>query len=123
MKKILIIDDDPDALSLLQRILKKHGFEVYTARQEDEVYKQVAAQTPDLILLDVLLSGADGRTICRKLKASFHKHIPVIIFSGHPGAQKNYVECGANDFIPKPFREGAMLKKIQQHLSVEKEVG
>ena len=123
MKKILIIDDDPDALLLLQRILKKHDFEVYTAVQEDEVYTQVAAWLPDLILIDVLLSGADGRTICRKLKASVYKHIPVIIFSGHPGAQKNYVEYGANDFMPKPFQEKALLEKVQQHLAAQKQLG
>jgi DNA-binding response OmpR family regulator len=123
MKKILIIDDDPDALLLLQRILKMHGFEVDTARHENEVYTQVAARRPDLILLDVLLSGADGRTICRKLKSSPYKHIPVIIFSGHPSAQKNYAECGANDFILKPFQEKAMLEKVLRHLSVQKEIG
>lgn len=123
MKKILIIDDDPDALLLLQRILKKHDFEVYTAVQEDEVYTQVAAWLPDLILIDVLLSGADGRTICRKLKASVYKHIPVIIFSGHPGAQKNYAEYGANDFMPKPFQEKALLEKVQQHLAAQKQLG
>jgi DNA-binding response OmpR family regulator len=122
MKKILIIDDDPDALLLLQRILNKHGFAVDTAMHENEVYTQVAAQLPDLILLDVLLSGADGRAICRKLKASAHRHIPIIIFSGHPGAQKNYAACGADDFVYKPFQEGALLEKIRQHLLAPKEV-
>jgi CheY-like chemotaxis protein len=123
MKRILIIDDDPDAILLLQRMLKKHGFEVYTATHENDVYTQVAARLPDLILIDVLLSGADGRTICRKLKASVYKHIPVIIFSGHPGAQKNYADCGANDFMPKPFQEKALLEKVQQHLAAQKQVG
>lgn len=122
MEKILIIDDDRDILLLLSRVLEKHGFAVVTATQEQQVYTKVAAEHPDLILMDVLLSGADGRHICRKLKASSYKNIPVIIFSGHPGAQKNFAEYGANDFLGKPFSETALLEKIARHLA-GKQVG
>lgn len=120
MEKVLIIDDDPDALLLLQQILKRNGFDVATAIHEPQVYAQVTAWQPHLILMDVLLSGADGRMICRKLKASSYKHIPIIIFSGHPGAQKNFAECGADDFLPKPFQEKSLLEKIARHLTADK---
>lgn len=123
MEKILIIDDDLDALVLLQQILKKKGFAVSTAVHEQEVYTKVASEGPDLILMDVLLSGADGRMICRKLKTSAYGNIPIIIFSGHPGAQKNFTEYGADDFLPKPFQEKALLDKVGKFLAAGKQVG
>ena len=104
MKKILLIDDDPDVITVLQLMLKKKGYEIGTASREDEAYMQVDLFEPDLIVLDVLLSGVDGREICKKLKASEKfKHIPIIMFSAHPGAQKNMEDFGADDFLPKPF--------------------
>lgn len=118
MKKILLIDDDPDVITVLQMLLKKKGYEVATASREDEAYHQVSAFSPDLIVLDVLLSGVDGRTICKKLKNSAaSKHIPIIMFSAHPGAQKNMHEFGADDFIPKPFETSKILERIEGQLS------
>ncbi len=116
MERILIIDDDPDVLTVLQMILKKRGYQTATAVHEHEVYQQVAAEKPDLILMDVLLSGADGRHICRKLKSSEHKDIPIIMLSGHPAAQKGMEEYGADDFLAKPFREKDVLDKIEKFL-------
>lgn len=120
MEKILIIDDDPDQLLLLQHILKRHGFLVCTAQNEQEIYAIISRENPKLILMDVLLSGADGRMICRRLKASSYRNIPVIIFSGHPGAQKNFAEFGADDFLAKPFFETTLLKKMSRFVKVDK---
>lgn len=116
MQKILIIDDDPDVLTLLQVILKRKGYYTVTAVDEKQVFAQVAAEKPDLILLDVLLSGADGRNICRKLKAAAYKNIPVIMLSGHPAAQKGTRDYGADDFLAKPFREKEVLQKVERFL-------
>lgn len=122
MKKILIIDDDPDVITVLQLLLKKKGYEVATASREDEAYKQVALFQPHLIVLDVLLSGVDGRTICKKLKADEKsRHIPIIMFSAHPGAQKNMEDFGADDFLPKPFESNKLLERIQAQLEKKKE--
>lgn len=114
MQKILIIDDDPDIIMLLQLLLKKKGYEVATACNEQEAYSQVAVFKPHLIVMDVLLSGVDGRTICKKLKNEDKtKHIPVIMFSAHPSAQKNMADFGADDFIPKPFESIKILERIE----------
>lgn len=116
MDKILIIDDDPDTINLMQAILKKRGYQIATALQETQAYQQLNQFQPDLILLDVLLSGVDGRIICQQIKNDEHlRHIPVIIFSGHPGAQRNIKDFGADDFLAKPFREQDLLEKIQNH--------
>lgn len=117
MKRILIIDDDPDLVSVLQLMLKMKGFIVAAAPNESQVWQQVGAFNPDLILMDVLLSGADGRTICRQLKDSEFKQIPIIMFSAHPGAQKNMTSYGADDFLAKPFQEKDLLQKIETHLA------
>ena len=122
MKKILLIDDDPDVITVLQLLLIKKGYEVATASREDEAYHQVSVFKPHLIVLDVLLSGVDGRVICKKLKSSpASKHIPIIMFSAHPGAQKNMEEFGADDFIPKPFASQKILERIEALLSKHKE--
>ena len=66
--------------------------------------------------------GVDGRTICKKLKSSpGSKHIPIIMFSAHPGAQKNMEEFGADDFIPKPFEGQKILERIEVQLSKQKQ--
>ena len=92
-----------------------------TASWEGEAYKQVESFQPDLIVLDVLLSGVDGRDICKKLKTSENlKDILIIMFSGHPGAQKNVWEFGADDFMPKPFQSAKLLERIEAHLSNKK---
>ena len=123
MKKILLIDDDPDVIAVLQVLLKKNGYEVASASREEEAYNQVKFFKPDLIVLDVLLSGVDGRIICKKLKSSSaSKHIPIIMFSAHPGAQKNMEEFGADDFISKPFESNKLLERIEVQLSNQKQM-
>jgi len=122
MKKILIIDDDPDIISVLQILLKKKGYQVATASREEEAYEQVEIFKPHLIVLDVLLSGVDGRTICKKLKTTeSSKHIPIIMFSAHPSAQKNMADFGADDFLPKPFEGSKILERIELQLSRQKQ--
>lgn len=117
MEKILIIDDDIDLTTIIQMVLKEKGYHVATASYEAQAYEQVDSFKPDLILLDVLLSGTDGRFICRQLKENeTSRHIPIIIFSGHPSAQDNIWNFGADDFLSKPFRETDLLEKIQSHL-------
>lgn len=117
MHKILVIDDDPDLITVISKALTKNGYEVASASYEAQAYQQIGSFRPDLILLDVLLSGADGRHICRQIKNSDdNKHIPIIVFSGHPSAQKNIKDYGADDFIAKPFRESNLLGKIRMYL-------
>ena len=118
MQKILIIDDDPDVLTVLQLLLRKKGYDVATATKEEEAYQQLNAFMPNLVVLDVLLSGVDGREICKRIKhADKWKHIPVIMFSAHPGAQKNLADIGADDFLPKPFQSEKILERIKAQLT------
>lgn len=115
--RILVVDDDPDIRTLVNVVLRKNGFEVETASREEEVYDKITAFQPALILLDVLLSGSDGRVICERLKQdSKTAHLPVIMCSAHPAAGKQ--DYGADDFLSKPFTEEALIEKIQKQLAL-----
>ncbi len=74
---------------------------------------------PDLIILDVLISGHDGRTFCKQLTTNkATKNIPVIMFSVHPGAAVTIVDYGADDFISKPFDVNDLIQKVTTQLSL-----
>jgi CheY-like chemotaxis protein len=121
MAKILLIDDDPDIRTVMGMILKKEGYEVTTASRREEALEKLAVEKPSLILLDVLLSGADGRELCREIKASdTTKNIPVIMLSGHPGAAQQFETYGANDFLAKPFTTEVLLSKLSKQMGVVK---
>ena len=117
MAKILLIDDDPDVRTVMAALLKKEGYDIDTAARREEALKKLEKETPSLILLDVLLSGADGRELCRLLKTNPQtKEVPVIMYSGHPSAATEYRSYGANDFVSKPFDTGVLLQKLQQYI-------
>ncbi len=116
-KKILVVDDEPDILEFLQIVLQQEGYTVVITEKGDYVEKLHDGSLPDLILLDVLLSGKDGREIVKHLKRQEEtKHIPIIMFSAHPNAEQTAEEAGAEDFIAKPFDIDFLLKKIEQYL-------
>jgi CheY-like chemotaxis protein len=115
MAKILLIDDDPDVRVMMSKILRKEGYEVDTAADREEALAKLEETKPSVILLDVLLSGTDGREFCREIKANKNlNHIPVIMFSGHPGAALKFESYGADDFISKPVNTQALLEKLTQ---------
>jgi DNA-binding response OmpR family regulator len=117
-KKILVIDDEPDILEFLKDLLEEEGYTVVTIDKADYEEKLYAGSLPDLILLDLLLSGKDGRTIVKQLKSQEDtKHIPVIMFSAHPDAEETTRAAGADDFLAKPFELDELLEKV--HLLVE----
>ena len=117
-KKILVLDDDLDILIVMQLLFKVKGFDVVTLSRWEEVYEKADAFQPDLILLDVLLSGNDGRDICKVLKKKpSTRHIPVILFSANPNIARNISEYQADGFIHKPFEVNDLMNIINQHLN------
>lgn len=115
-KKILIIDDDPDILEAVELLLQLEGFSVSTSTKGEDA-ETIKGNYPDLILLDVLLSGKDGREIAKKLKKQdTTKQIPIVMMSAHPTAQRTIKEYLADDFIPKPFDFEYLLNKIKLYL-------
>lgn len=117
MQKVLVVDDDLDILAVMQLLLKMKGFEVEVTTKGEETFSKVESFKPNLILLDVLLSGYDGRIICKQLKSQEGtKNIPVIMFSAHPSAVESIKEYGANDFIAKPFDVNELISKVNTQI-------
>ena len=117
MKKILVVDDDIDILTVVQLVLDSNGFEVSAISNWKEIYPQIDAFKPDLILLDVSLGTQDGRNICKQLKSNTAtKHIAVILFSANHNVEKSIAECMADSFISKPFDVNNLIERINNQL-------
>jgi DNA-binding response OmpR family regulator len=121
MNKLLIIDDDEDISAMLFLLLRSKNFEVAVVNKSEDIFHRIKSFQPDIILLDVFLTGYDGRVICKQLK--FHpdsKHIPVIMVSGDDEILQTVEQYGANDFIKKPFNTEEVILKINAQLERKK---
>lgn len=117
-KKIMVIDDEGDLLRMVRIRLEANGYEVVTLESGEGVLEKVKAEKPDLVLLDIVMSGKSGYDVCRELKADqTTAGIPVIVFTAHyPGEEdfkKRAADIGADDYILKPFEAQALLAKIE----------
>ncbi len=118
MKKILIVDDDIDILFAIQLILIHHHFQVKTVHEWSVISETIKSFTPDLMILDIDLNGADGGEICNELKSAKEKlELPVILCSVYPMPDKYVKECKAEGFLSKPFKTGELLNIINKHIS------
>lgn len=118
-KKILVLDDDNDILEILSFLLVEEGYEIMTVNCGDNVFADINAFKPDLLLMDVMLAGLDGRSICKKIKQTkLTSSLPVILISGTHDLAASLNQPGApNDFIAKPFDIEDLLAKITQCLA------
>ena len=117
MKKILMVDDDIDILTVVQLVLESNGFEVVALSNWQQIYTQVDTFKPDLILLDVSLGTQDGRNICKQLKSNNDtKHISIILFSASHNIENSVSECLADSFISKPFDINDLIDGINKQL-------
>jgi CheY-like chemotaxis protein len=115
---VLAIDDDPNALDLIQRGLGKEGFSVHVAPNGEEGVRLARELKPDVITLDVLMPGMDGWAVLKALKDDpVTEHIPVIMLSMVDDKDMGYA-LGASDYLPKPFdrdRLVSLLSKYRSH--------
>jgi DNA-binding response OmpR family regulator len=117
---ILVVDDDPAILDSLRFLFEDEGYRVQTSEKGEyaESLRDENGGLPDLIVLDVLLSGKDGRTICRKLKSQdVTRHIPIVMISAYPDAEHSAKEVGADAFVAKPFAIDEVLATVGALLS------
>lgn len=115
-KKILIADDDPAILDCLQLILEDAEYTVEISSNGDTIVK-IEQFKPDLILLDVWMSGEDGRVICKQLKSKeLTRDIPVIMISATSYIEESTRKAGAEDFLPKPFQMEDLLTKVERYI-------
>jgi len=116
-KRILVADDDPSIGDALQLMLELEGYQVDIQTNGDSMYK-MKENLPDVLLLDIWMSGHDGRDICRFLKQNpATRNMPVIMISASRDVISSAREAGADDFIEKPFERTDLLKKIAAYTS------
>jgi DNA-binding response OmpR family regulator len=115
-KRLLVVDDDPDILQFLQLIFEDEGYEVSVCAKGPYLEQLHKDELPNLIFLDVFLSGKDGREIVKYLKSQEEtKHIPVIMSSAHPKTEATARAAGADDFLAKPFDIDVLLAKVARY--------
>jgi DNA-binding response OmpR family regulator len=112
-KKIMIADDDPGIVNAIEMLLEFEGYQV-TSTVDGATVLDMKEELPDLLLLDIWMSGEDGRDICKKLKqVDITKDIPVIMISASRDIKQSALEAGADDFLAKPFEMNDLLTKIK----------
>ncbi|MCX8123878.1 MAG: response regulator transcription factor [Spirochaetes bacterium] len=132
MPKIYVVDDEKDIREILKVNLQKNGFDVYTFASAEEVLKQLAIAKPDLLILDIMMSGMDGFDLCKQIRASHNfKDIPILFLSAKSAELDKVLglELGADDYITKPFsiheliaRVKAILRRVQSREEKTKDV-
>lgn len=102
-KRILIIDDEPAIVDVLQLMLEDAGYTV-EIQTDGHAAEQLAEPLPDLLFLDIRISGTNGGALCRHLKSQpTTQHLPIILLSAHQETERIAREAGADDFLTKPF--------------------
>jgi CheY-like chemotaxis protein len=115
-QKILVVDDDESILEVIQIVLESEGYQIQTC-QNSHCFQYLTASLPDLILLDILLSGEDGYELCKQLKHNqATAHIPIIMLSALSDVNELADGSGADAFLEKPFDIDVLIETVARHL-------
>ena len=112
-KQVLVVDDDLAIRELLAEYLSKNNYEVITAEDGVEMDQKLLANSPDLIILDIMLPGDDGFTLCQRIRTS--SNVPIIMLTANSDEMDRVLglEIGADDYIAKPFSPRELLARIK----------
>ena len=114
--RVLIVDDEPAIVEVLEYNLEKEGFEVSTSRDGRDALARAKAQVPDIVLLDLMLPGTDGLTVCRQLRAdpkTANIRILMITAKGDETDEIIGFSLGADDYVTKPFRVRPLIERVK----------
>ncbi|WP_294287385.1 response regulator [uncultured Chryseobacterium sp.] len=116
--QILVLDDSPAIVDSIEMMMELEGLSVSKFYKGSDMLNALNAQPkPDVILMDMWLSGEDGRDICRTIRADENlRDIPVLIMSASRGLEQSALDAGANDFIAKPFDMGDMITRVRTYI-------
>lgn len=121
MQKILVIDDLPENVFMLQDRLENEGFDVITAYDGTTGIEKALSELPDLILLDIMMPDITGIEVCKYLVSEINtRHIPIILVTAKSGAEdtREGLEAGAFDYIKKPFNRIELMARIKSALKL-----
>ena len=113
-QRVLVVDDEPNIRDLVAVALRFHGFAPVTAASGEEAMRDVRAEHPDLIVLDVMLPDIDGFEVCRRLRADGHD-VPVIFLTARdtPSDTVTGLTLGGDDYVTKPFSIDALVARVR----------
>jgi adenylate cyclase len=120
--RLLIVDDEPINLDILQTRLSVHGYEILTATNGEEALAIATAQRPDLILLDIMMPKMDGIDVCRHLKADTSLPFMPIVMVTAKADSKDVVaglEAGADEYLTKPMDQAALVARVKSMLRIK----
>jgi two-component system response regulator MtrA len=112
--KLLTIDDDPAMTELITLLLKTHGFDVLSANTGEEGVKITKEESPDVVILDLMMPGMDGWQVCTQIRG-FSK-VPILVFSAldSPGIVASALDAGADDYLVKPISTGVLIAHLKR---------
>ena len=116
MHKILLIDDDVELTHLISQFLSKNGFQVESIHRGEQAIDQIGQYQPDLVVLDLMLPGIDGLTICRQIRPTFTGPIIMLTALSDDIDEVTGLEVGADDYLAKPVKPRVLLAHIRAQL-------
>ena len=119
-KKILVIEDDPATLRLVDYSLRQEGYEIITASNGLEGIRKALAKSPDLVILDVMLPGMDGFEICYRLRSEpVTAKLPILMFSAKAQEidKDTGIKVGADDYLTKPSAPADIILHVEKLLA------
>lgn len=117
--KILLVDDSPTELAVLSALFQGEGFEVVTARDGEAALEMLHRERPRLVLLDVVMPGKNGFSLCRQIRSDAeYNRTPIILVTSKDQPSDRFwgLKQGANEYVTKPWDAAVLVQTVRRHL-------